>query len=222
MSDAAYRFRIAFSFAGEKRDFVARVAALLAEKFGEEAILYDRFHEAEFARHDLGIYLPKLYSAESELIVPVLCGDYDHKRWTGWEWIHIYSLLTKQDGHRVMPCRFDFAEADGLTPASGFIELDQKTPEQAAKLILERLAINEGRPRGYYLSDTLTAAALAAPAAVSTRTVPPAATGSGALGLWKEKLGYLLEAEAVAVSADEKFRLKKQIEEARAKIAALS
>ncbi len=43
MSDK--RFRIAFSFAGEKRDFVAEVAALLAKQFGEEAILYDKFHE---------------------------------------------------------------------------------------------------------------------------------------------------------------------------------
>jgi small GTP-binding protein len=223
---SAKRFRIALSFAGEKRDFVEKVASLLAAKFGEDAILYDKFHEAEFARYNLGIYLPKLYSAESELIVPVLCKDYDHKRWTGWEWIHIYSLLTKQDGHRVMPCRFDNADADGLTPASGFIELDQKTPEQAAKLILERLALNEGRPKGYYLSDSLTAAALAAPVAVSTPPAPPAApslaSGSPALILWKEKLGYLLEAEVIAVGADEKFRLKKQIEEAKSKIIELS
>jgi len=84
------RFRIAFSFAGEKRDFVAKVAAILAQRFGEAAILYDKFHEAEFARHDLGIYLPKLYGEQSDLVVPVLCRDYDKKRWTGWEWLHIY------------------------------------------------------------------------------------------------------------------------------------
>ncbi|MFT5125367.1 MAG: hypothetical protein ACI9TH_003772 [Kiritimatiellia bacterium] len=33
------RFRIAFSFAGEKRDFVKQVADLLAERFGENKIL---------------------------------------------------------------------------------------------------------------------------------------------------------------------------------------
>jgi len=120
------RFRVAFSFAGEKRNFVADVAAILAEKFGEEHILYDKYHEAEFARADLGLYLPKLYSEESDLIVPVLCSNYDKKRWTGWEWYHIYSLLTKSDCMRVMPCRFDCANADGLSPAAGFIELDSK------------------------------------------------------------------------------------------------
>jgi hypothetical protein len=37
------RFRIAFSFASEKRDFVAKVAAILAKRFSEAAILYDKY-----------------------------------------------------------------------------------------------------------------------------------------------------------------------------------
>lgn len=150
MDSPTRRFRIAFSFAGEKRDFVEQVAALLAERFGETAILYDKYHEAEFARHDLGLYLPKLYGEQSDLIVPVLCPAYDKKRWTGWEWLHIYGLLTQSDGERVMPTRFEHANADGLSPAAGFIELDDKTPGQAARLILERLALNEGKPKDFY------------------------------------------------------------------------
>ena len=85
MSNSGKRFRVAFSFAGEKRDFVETVARILADCFDEKAILYDKFHEAEFARWNLGIYLPKLYGEESDLIVPVLCPIYDVKRWTGWE-----------------------------------------------------------------------------------------------------------------------------------------
>ena len=152
------RFRIAFSFAGEKRDFVRQVADLLAARFGPDKILYDKYHEAEFAVFDLGIKLPKLYSKQSDLIVPVLCPDYDAKRWTGWEWVHIYSLLTKADGHRVMPSRFGYANADGLSPASGFIELDDKTPEAFATLILERLALNEGLSKDHYAKPAAVAA----------------------------------------------------------------
>ncbi|HRH38925.1 MAG TPA: hypothetical protein PK760_11295, partial [Flavobacteriales bacterium] len=145
------RFVIAFSFAGEKRNFVKATADLLAARFGEEKILYDKFHEAEFARNNLGIYLPKLYGEESELIVPVICPNYDPKRWTGWEWMHIYGLLTKANGHRVMPSRFQKASVDGLSSAAGFIELDKKDPEEFEKLILERLALNEGKPKNFYL-----------------------------------------------------------------------
>ena len=144
------RFRIAFSFAGEKRDFVAKVAAILAKRFGESTILYDKFHEAEFARYDLGIYLPKLYRDESDLVVAVLCPDYDQKIWTGWEWMAIYAQLTKKEGIRVMLTRFEHAQVDGLFDASAFVELDHKTPEQAADLILQRLALNEGFPKEHY------------------------------------------------------------------------
>ena len=147
---APNRFRVAFSFAGEKRDFVAEVARILANRFGEDAILYDKFHEAEFARYDLGIHLPRLYGEQSDLIVPVLCTAYDTKRWTGWEWVHIYGLLTKADGHRVMPSRFEYATPEGLSTTAAFIELDDKTADQFATLILERLALNEGRPKDNY------------------------------------------------------------------------
>lgn len=150
------RFRIAFSFAGEKRDFVEQVAAILAARFGGERILYDKYHEAEFARHDLGILLPRLYGEQSDLIVPVLCPDYNKKRWTGWEWLHVYGLLTKDDGRRVMPARFGHAEVDGLGHAAAFIELDDKTPDDFALLILERLALNEGKPKDHYTRHSST------------------------------------------------------------------
>lgn len=148
MSDK--RFRIAFSFAGEKRDFVSQVAAILAKQFGEDKILYDKYHEAEFARYDLGIYLTKLYRDESDLVVAVICPNYDEKLWTGWEWVAIYAQLSKKTGAKVMLCRFEYADVDGLYDAAAFVELDHKTPEQAANLILERLASNEGLPKDHY------------------------------------------------------------------------
>jgi len=148
------RFRVAFSFAGEKRGFVEKTARVLAAHFGKEKILYDKYHEAEFARFDFGLYLPKLYREQSDLIVPVLSSRYDHKRWAGWEWAHIFGLLTKDDSHRVLPCRFDYSDADGLGSNVGFIELDNKTPEQFANIILERLAFNEGQPMDYYTKTT--------------------------------------------------------------------
>jgi tetratricopeptide (TPR) repeat protein len=147
---SAKRFRIAFSFAGETRDFVAQVAAILAQRFTKAAILYDKFHEAEFARYDLGVYLPGLYRDQSDLVVAVLCKDYDVKLWTGWEWMAIHAQLNKSEGAKVMLCRFDHAHVEGLFENAGFVELDHKTPEQAATLILERLALNEGKPKDHY------------------------------------------------------------------------
>ena len=52
------RFRVAFSFAGEKRAFVAETARILADQFSQELILYDKYRQSEFARADLAFYLP--------------------------------------------------------------------------------------------------------------------------------------------------------------------
>jgi hypothetical protein len=46
----------------------------------------------------------------------------------------------------------------------------------------------------------------------------PVLLASGALVIWQEKLSLLLEEEAKVVDPDQKFRLRKLIEEARAKI----
>src|SRR5215207_9352496 len=117
------RFRIAFSFAGEKRAFVEQVAALLAERFDKEHILYDKYHEAEFARARLGRYLPKLYHDESNLVVVVICQDYGNKEWCGLEWDAIFDLLKKRREDEVMLANFDRATVDGLYSDAGFIEL---------------------------------------------------------------------------------------------------
>src|SRR3974390_628014 len=118
------RFRIAFSFAGEKRDFVAQVAAILAERFSKDQVLYDEYHEAEFARSDLAFHLPPFYDDHSDLVVAVLCKDYERKKWPGLEWKAIYGVLMKREPKDVMLCRFDRVEGKGLFGLAGFIELD--------------------------------------------------------------------------------------------------
>src|SRR6185436_12882139 len=144
------RFRIAFSFAGKKREFVAKVADILADRFGEDKILYDKFHEAEFANADLAFDLPALYKSDADLIVAVFCPDYDRKEWCGLEWRAIFSIIKEGDSEQILLSRFDHIDGKGLFGLAGFIELDQKTPEQFATLILERLAINEGLPKDHY------------------------------------------------------------------------
>ncbi|WP_395743037.1 hypothetical protein [Prosthecobacter sp.] len=146
------RFRIAFSFTGDKRPFVEQTAELLAKTFGKDGILYDKYHEAEFARNDLSIYLPQLYNEHAELIVVVVCPKYDEKEWTGLEWLAVHDLLQQRERERVLFSRFDKSKVAGLFRGAGYIELDEKTPEQFVTLILERLALNAKLPRDHYTS----------------------------------------------------------------------
>jgi len=167
------RFRVALSFAGEKRDFVAQVAAILGRRFGEAAVLYDKYHEAELARSDLGTYLPDLYHDQSDLIVVVVCENYDAKEWCGLEWSAIFDLVKKRKHDEVMLCRFNLATVKGLYSTAGFLELDDKKPDEVARCILERLALNEGKSKNHYLSHgalSTTRKHVAGPPAPSTTT----------------------------------------------------
>jgi hypothetical protein len=81
----AARFAVGFSYAGEDRALAAPLAEALARRCGRQRVLFDLFHEAELARHDLDVYLPRLYRDETELIVVQLSADYPSKRWCGLE-----------------------------------------------------------------------------------------------------------------------------------------
>ena len=135
------RFRIALSFAGDHRPFVKQVADILAAQLGQDKILYDKYHEAEFANADLAFELPELYHRQTDLIVVIFCPGYLGREWCGLEWRAIYGLIKQPDLVKtVMLSRFEKAEGRGLYGLAGFIELDDKTPAQFAALILQRLS----------------------------------------------------------------------------------
>jgi hypothetical protein len=141
------RFDIALSYPGEHRDFVGAVAAHLATVFGEERILYDKYHEAEFSRINLAVYLPELYRTESELVVLFLCPEYADKRWCNLEWRHIHNLVATADEKRIMLLRYgysgDFSKI-GILPDDGTINFDGRSAEDIADKIVRRFKINGG------------------------------------------------------------------------------
>ena len=195
------RFRVALSFPGEKRAFVERVAAKLAQHVGRERVLYDAYYEAEFSRTDLDVYLQRLYRDESELIVVFLCADYEKKDWCRLEWRAVRDVIkTRRDDAAVMPIRFDMTEIPGLFSNDGYLWVGDRQPEEIAHKILERL----GSPVPTVLP--------------SKQDSPKAKAPSAALKLWQEKLDFLLEQEPITVDANARFSLQVSIDEAREKI----
>jgi hypothetical protein len=147
LSNGNHRFTIALSFPGEHQTFVKQVADCLAETFGEQRVLYDDYHDVEFARLDLDVYLPKLYRTESELIVLFLCPEYANKRWCKLEWRHIRQSIATEDNKRIFLLSFgqpgDLTEL-GILSGDGFIDIEYKklSPQLVAERILRRLEIN--------------------------------------------------------------------------------
>lgn len=136
------RFRIGLSFPGEHRGFIEKVAQGLASGLGEKRVLYDQYHEAEFARPDLDIYLPNLYRTECDLIAIFLCADYSRKRWCKLEWRFIRQLIGTIDSKRIMFLSFDDIGSMpelGILDGDGYLSIRQRSTQVITSLIEERL-----------------------------------------------------------------------------------
>ena len=133
------RFGIALTFPGDhRRKFVHDVAVLLAKHVGAKRVLYDEFHEADFARLDFDTYLQLLYHEESELIALFLSAEYASREWCRLEWRAIRDLIKQRRGSSVMPLRFDATEIPGLFSTDGYVWIGDRKPEEIADLILQR------------------------------------------------------------------------------------
>ena len=141
MSKSQRRFSVALSFPGERRALVEQVASILANRCRRERVLYDKYHEAEFAQPNLDTHLQQLYHQESDLIVTFLCAEYNDKEWCGLEWRAIRDLIKKGQASRIMLLRFDNSDIPGLFSTDGYIQIDKHSPEQVADLIFQRMQV---------------------------------------------------------------------------------
>ncbi|MDQ2844052.1 MAG: TIR domain-containing protein [Acidobacteriota bacterium] len=140
-----FRFQIALSFPGEFRDRVLRVAEALAVIVGQDRVLYDQWHRAEFARPNLDVYLPKLYHEQSCLLVFFLCGQYVQKEWCGLEWRAGRDLHKKGEDERLMFLRLDDADVPGLYSIDGYLDISGLPDDVVSSEILKRLELTTAR-----------------------------------------------------------------------------
>jgi hypothetical protein len=140
---AAHRFAIALSFPGEARTRIGAIAMLPAARVGRDHVLYDRFHEAEFARPNLDIYLQELYHDHSDLNVVFLCQIYNRKEWCGLEWRAIRDLI-KHRREDIMLLRLDDGPVSGVYSIDGYIDINNRSDDEVAALILQRHTQHHG------------------------------------------------------------------------------
>lgn len=137
------RFKVALSFPGEKRGFVEAVATELKGRLPRGAVFYDRDFTAQLARPNLDTLLQRIYLNNSDLVVVFLCKEYQQKEWCGLEWRAVREIIKNKSDHAVMFMRFDAAPADGMLSIDGYVDLSSLTPVEAARMIVERVRLNE-------------------------------------------------------------------------------
>ncbi len=148
MSNSDYRFEIAISFAGDnKRDSVRKVAGLLQEKVGKGKVFFDEWFESELAGADAQLVLQNYYGKRTRLVVACVCQRYNEKPWTQDEWRAILAFerdlrdagTDNVKRMRFLPLKFGDGEVDGLFSTAMVPDVRDRTPEEIAELILQRL-----------------------------------------------------------------------------------
>ena len=137
------RFKVALSFPGEQREYIAAVATEVKKRLGEGTVFYDKDFTAQLARPNLDTLLQKIYLNNSDLVVVFASADYERKQWCGIEWRAIRNIIKNKSDHALMFMRFDDTVISGSFSIDGYVDLRDYSPIQAARLIVERVRLND-------------------------------------------------------------------------------
>ena len=135
------RFSVALSFPGEHRDYVEDVAKSLSRTLTRDKVFYDKYYEAELARPNLDIYLQDIYHNQTELVVVMLCKEYDEKEWCGLEFRAIRNLIKERKDDEVMFVRVAQGDVKGVFGIDGYVDAEGRPAKDIAKVIHERLEL---------------------------------------------------------------------------------
>jgi hypothetical protein len=133
-------YEVVLSFAGENRDYVEHVADLL--KLNDVSVFYDNFEEVTLWGKNLTEHLHKVYSSSARYCVMFISKYYAEKVWPTHERRSAFEKAIESKEEYILPARFDDTEIPGLHKHIVYIDLQKKTPEDLAKLIMQKL----GRP----------------------------------------------------------------------------
>jgi hypothetical protein len=134
---ATHSFLVAFSFPGETRRRIGRIASILEERLGHGSVFYDEWYKAELARPNLDLHLQDVYT-RAELVVVCLCAGYERKEWCGLEWRAIRDLIKRRQD-KIMLLRLDDAPVAGSFSIDGYLDLRTHNDDDVGALIYQRV-----------------------------------------------------------------------------------
>lgn len=133
----SFIYDVALSFAGENREYVEEVAAILKSK--NINVFYDKYETSNLWGKDLYDHLQDVYYKQAKYTVMFISKEYAQKVWTNHERKCAQARALNERGEYILPARFDDTELPGLLPTIWFIDLRKTAPEELAKLIIAKL-----------------------------------------------------------------------------------
>jgi hypothetical protein len=135
--DHTEKFDVALSFAGEQRAYVERVARVL-ESCGVR-FYYDDNEQVNMWGKDLYEYLADVFENQARYVVMFISKEYAEKVWPTHERRAAQARAVKERREYILPARFDDTKLPGLLGTVHYIDIQRTSPEELAKLILEKI-----------------------------------------------------------------------------------
>ena len=145
--DKPDKFKVAFSFAGEQRDLVRRIAEAVEARLGRSTVFFDEWYEAYIAGDSADTVLQDIYGEGCDVAVVCVSERYGGKPWTLAEHAAIRNRVNRSrasDGDKdrlgVLPIRFGEGDVKGIPKFTTVVPDARNKPlDETVALILARL-----------------------------------------------------------------------------------
>jgi hypothetical protein len=132
-----YKYDVCFSFAGEDREYVHRVAKCLKNR--NVLVFYDNDEKAILWGKDLPEHFDSLYQNQARYCVMFISQHYKVKLWTRLERRSAMARAFKSRREYILPAYFDDTTVPGVRKTLAHIDLRTHKPLQLALLIIAKL-----------------------------------------------------------------------------------
>jgi hypothetical protein len=140
------KFLVAFSLAGEQREFVRAIAEAVESHLGRGAVFLDEWFEHYIAGDDADLKLQDIYGRRCELAVVCVSGRYGSKPWTQAEHRAIRARFmqcsTGSDERlrdSILPIRVGDGEVQGILFNTVAPDVRNRSAMESAALVIARL-----------------------------------------------------------------------------------
>jgi len=136
-----FEYDVALSFAGEQRDFVRKVAKVLAEEY-DLKVFFDEFEEGNLWGENLYDKLHEIYSKKAKYVIIFVSKEYKDKIWPNHERKAAQErALQLKNSSYILPVKFDDTEIPGLPSTIKYLDANKYSPYEIALKFIKKLGL---------------------------------------------------------------------------------
>ena len=140
-----FEYDFAISFAGETREIAAKLVNSL-EKEGVR-VFYDKNFESKMLGKKLTTYFQETFGDKARFVIILISKEYPSKDWTNLELSIARDEAKKRSEEFILPLRLDNTKIIGIHDDVYFLDLNEKTIEEAADILLKKLKIENSEEK---------------------------------------------------------------------------